>query len=84
MQIVLARLDEDFEVLSDAGRDLGVKPKIRKIQVPRAVMWLNDGNETDLAKARRFAQGEGYTVFTYTGEADPLGRAKADIKRQAC
>ena len=39
----------------------------------------NNGNDADMTKAKRFAASEGYTVFCYTGEKDPLNKARKDI-----
>ena len=44
----------------------------------KACVWLSDGKPRDIAKAKAFADTEGYTVFTYENEKDPLGRARAE------
>jgi hypothetical protein len=61
--------------------DLGERHTFREIKRPVAVMWKNDGDESDKAKAGRYAKSEGYTVFCYTAEADPLSKARHDIAR---
>jgi len=80
MIIVLAWLVDDIEIVSTDGMDLGRSPKTRLIKVPKACVWLNKGTEKDLEKARVFAKTEGYEVFTYEKERDPLGRARRDIQ----
>lgn len=80
--IVLARLEDDFRVVSDAGRDLGRAPKIERFHRPAAVVWLNEGDALDAQKARAFAAKEGYRVFLYpVTEREPLARAKRDVAR---
>lgn len=83
MQIVLARLDDSQEVAKIGRVDIGQAHTFRDIKVPVAVVWLNDGTDADVAEAEKFAKTEGYTVFCYEGEADPLGRAKQDIVAEA-
>jgi 7-cyano-7-deazaguanine synthase in queuosine biosynthesis len=81
MQIVLAKLNED-QIVAKAGRvDLGERHTFKTVHVPTACMWINKGTEADRAKAERFAATEGYTVFCYNGEKDPLAKAKKDIAR---
>lgn len=47
---------------------------------PVACVWLNDGNQSDLLKAKSHAKKEGYTVFTYpVSEPDPLDLAKSAV-----
>lgn len=83
MQIVLARLDEG-QVIAKHGRiDLGERHKFKKVDVPVSCMWINDGNEDDAKKAESYAQANGYTVFRYNGESDPLERARRDIAKTA-
>lgn len=51
---------------------------------PRACVWLNQGTDDDLAKARAYARSEGYTVYTFKADTrDPLARARRQIKRKA-
>lgn len=50
---------------------------------PKALIWLNEGNESDLEKAKKFAKEENYSVFTFpTTEKDPLGLAKKQIMQE--
>jgi hypothetical protein len=46
-----------------------------------AVVWLNNGTDNDLLKARKYVASEYPTgkVFTFTNEQDPLGVARAKI-----
>lgn len=80
MTIVLARTEVGFEVVRPGAADLGIRPTLKEIAVPRACVWLNRGTAADLAKATAYAPTEGYRVFTYpTSERDPLGRAMQDV-----
>lgn len=79
MQIVLARLDDDQEVVKQGRVDLGERHTFRATKRPVALMWINAGNDSDKAKAERFARSEGYTVFCYDNEAAPLDCARRDI-----
>jgi hypothetical protein len=81
MQIVLARLDEDMELVRRGRDDLGERHTFRTIAKPVSVMWVNKGTDADKAKAERFAKAEGYTVFCYDAETDPLGRARRDVAK---
>lgn len=79
MQIVLARLDEGAVIAKHGRVDLGERHTWRAVKVPVAVMWLQDGTEADRAKAEQYAAREGYRVFCYSGESDPLNRARREI-----
>lgn len=68
MQIVLAKFQDRLS------------PLMRWHKVPVALMWLNEGTGEDLAKAKEFAKGEEYEVFTYFNEPDPIGKAKQDLE----
>lgn len=81
MQIVLARLDEGHVIEKHGRIDLGERHRFKMVDVPVSCVWLNDGTEDDAQKARAFAAQEGYSVFCYSGEADPLKRARRDIAR---
>lgn len=87
MEIVLAWVVEDFEVVRERRRDLGERPELKTIYVPRTVMWLNSGTEADVKKATDYATKEKdhkVLVFTYPkSERDPLGRAKKDVMKRA-
>lgn len=82
--IVLASLVEDYKVVSDEGYDLGRKKKVETYLRPVALVWKLNGGPADVAKARAYAEQEGYKVFLYpVTEDDPLGRAKRDVKKTA-
>jgi hypothetical protein len=83
MQIVLARLDDTAEIAKHGRVDVGQPHIWRTVKVPAAVMWVNNGDDVDLEKAKKFAASEGYTVFCYHGEKDPLRRAKSEIIKAA-
>lgn len=79
MQIVLARLDDDAEVIKVGRSDLGEMHTFRAVKKPVALMWATHGGESDKARAERFANSEGYTVFCYDAEEEPLDRARREI-----
>lgn len=81
MQIVLARIEEDFRVKELRRADMGERPIMEAVPKPVACMWLNNGSDADVAKAQAYARAEGYTVFTYKGSRDPLTQAKKDVMR---
>lgn len=81
--ITLARLVEDYKVVSDAGYDLGRKKKVETYLRPEALVWKLNGGPGDVAKARAYAEQEGYRVFLYpVTEDDPLGQAKKDVAKK--
>jgi len=43
-------------------------------------MWLNEATPEDVEKAREMARTEGWTVFTFVGEEDPLAAAKLAMR----
>lgn len=82
IQIVLAKLVEDVEVVKPGQPDIGIRPTLRQIHRPVAMVWLESGSAEDVAKAQKYASAEGYEVLTYpTTERDPLERAKADVAK---
>ena len=83
MQIVLARLDEDQELVRRGRDDLGERHTFRTVAKPISLMWINKGTPADKAKAEQFARAEGYTVFCYTSERNPLAKARRDIAAQS-
>ena len=78
-QIVLAKLNDALKIVKLGRVDIGEPHQFENIKVPVSAMWLNDGDDTDVAKAGKFAETEGYTVFLYEGEENPLERARQDI-----
>lgn len=83
MTIVIAWLDDE-QVLVKAGRvDIGEMHKFKTAAKPMACVWVNKGNESDLIKARAYAQSEGRKVLTYENERNPLEAAKRDILKMA-
>jgi len=84
IQIVLARVVREH-VLDKEGRlDLGQRHQFKEVPAAQSLMWLNEGTEQDVQKAVAYAEetGDDWTVLTYRGEPDPLGRAKADVLRR--
>ena len=82
VQTIVTAWSEEREVYDGKpfAKDLGVAPKMRKIVVPHAAMWMNRGGPSDVEKAKKYAEKEGHRVFLYpTSEKDPLGRARKDV-----
>ena len=81
--IVLARVDlTGVEPTGEWERYDGVnyRPKVRIVAEAKACIWLRDGTRSDEAKAKAFAEKEGWTVLTFpTSEPDPLGLARRKI-----
>ncbi len=50
----------------------------------KSLVWLNNGKNSDVAKAEAFAKTEGYTVFCYSNERFPLERARKEIMESFC
>ena len=84
MQIVLAKVENTG--LRDTGeflmRDRNWFPKFEACPEPKACMWLANGKQSDVEKAMWFAAQEGWTVFVYHNERDPIRRAKLEIMEQ--
>lgn len=80
VQVVLAKLVDDVEVVSAAGVDLGRRAKTREIKRAVAMTWASKADAASVERARAWASSEGYTVFIYsTAERDPLERAKREV-----
>lgn len=86
-QIVLAWLVSDFVVAEERRRDLGERPVLKEIKVPKAAMWIKDGQASDLRKAEAYAKKETDNeifIFTYNkAEKDPLGKAKKEVAKHS-
>lgn len=82
-QIVLVKANDDVEIVSgewttERGDGINAVPKLRAVQRLNAAMWKREATESDLAKARSFADAEGYkVVIVPVNERNPLGYAKA-------
>jgi len=46
-------------------RDGYARPEFETVAKPRVVTWLRSGTAADIAKAKEYAAGEGYTVYTF-------------------
>ena len=80
MQIVYARAEKTK--LEPTGRnvlrDMNWFPEMISTWEGRAGMWLRNGTQADVEKARAALAAEGYSVLTYPNdERDPLGKARA-------
>lgn len=78
MQIVLAKVE--MTGLKATGRnimrDRNYFPEYVPAPETKACMWLNNGTAEDVKKAKAFAKTEGYMVFTFNGEKNPLAVAR--------
>lgn len=73
--IVVARIEEHQQGRTFAGRPWGPQVTVREA---RAAVWLKAGGDFDLGAANRWADAEGWVVYTFPlAEQDPLGAAKA-------
>lgn len=81
--IVLAKVEmTGLEPTGAMERFDGVnyRPQMRVAPRAAALVWLNEGTDADLAKAKAYATTEGYEVLTFpTTEEDPLGLARAAV-----
>jgi hypothetical protein len=79
MQIVITWVNMDGVELTGKYLDrYYTEPEIKRTAKAHGCMWLNDGDTSDVLKAEAYAKSEdGHRVFTFTGEKDPLGKAKA-------
>src|SRR6266436_132994 len=86
LQIVIAWTEQSAEFVEQIYIGGGeYKNVFKDIIIPKACIWLNDGRQSDVAKAREYARSEipGAKVFTYKGESDPLTKAKQDILKSS-
>jgi hypothetical protein len=83
MTIVLAKVEMTAIRATGRTRFDGANyfPVFEPAPEAKACVWLNKAKQSDIAKAETFAKTEGYTVFTYSNERDPLGRAKKDVMK---
>ncbi len=80
VQCVIAWVDESVEWDGQPyAADLGERARMRPVTVARAAVWLTEATPADIEKARQYAAQTGGKVFTFTGEADPLGAARRAI-----
>lgn len=83
MQIVIAWTEDEQVVIKHGRTDVGERHVFKTVPKPMACMWLNNGNERDVEKARAYAAQNGHVVLCYTAERDPLATARADILKTA-
>lgn len=80
MQIVIAWVNMDGIMLTGKYLDrYCTEREIQRVPKAHACVWLNDGGPSDVAKAEEYVKAErdGGIVCTFSGEKDPLGKAKA-------
>jgi hypothetical protein len=82
-QIVIAWTEDSAEWDgAPYAADLGERPTMRPTRLAKAAMWLRQGTEVDVEKARAYAAKDGHRVLTFPqSERDPLGAAKAAVLR---
>lgn len=78
MQIVIAKVE--MTALRATGRtitrDRNYFPEFESAPEAKGCMWLGEGTDADVAKAR--AEMTEYKVYTFpASEKDPIGKAKA-------
>lgn len=79
MQIVIAWAEQTKLVPTSRNimRDLNWFPEFRPDWEGKAAMWVRRGDESDLAKAKRFAESEGRQVYVFdASERNPLVKAR--------
>lgn len=87
-QIVIAWTETSSRPIRERRTDLGERPVMEDFEQPFSVMWLGEGDEDDVERARNYAdemrENDHYKnkvkVFTYpVSERDPLERARCEI-----
>lgn len=79
MQIVVAWADKTKLVPTGRNvmRDRNWFPELRAEWEGKACMWARKGKESDLAKAKKYAESEGHQVYVFPpDERDPVGKAR--------
>lgn len=80
---MLAWVVPDFEVVKQRRSDLGERPEMKEVKIPKAAVWLKRGTKADIEKAKAYAEKETdykIAVLMYpTSERDPIGKAKRDV-----
>lgn len=66
--IVLARIRIDQVPDGPWAADLGHRPKMREVRRAEGCVWLYEGTDADVVKAKAFATAEGYCVYTYPSD----------------
>jgi len=83
--IVLAKADTEHVLAKEGRIDLGERHKFKEVPVGLALVWRGPTSResedpSELARAEKFAQAEGYRVFVYPKEErDPLVRARREV-----
>lgn len=85
-QIVIAWKTTDAEFVEQVYIGGGeYKNVFKDVEKANACMWLNEGTQSDVTKARQYIAKEQIIrgkVFTYQGESNPLAKAKQDILKR--
>jgi hypothetical protein len=91
--VVIAFVMEEPRVVmgSRARIDLGERPRMENVPIPRSCIWVNVGDTSDVEKARQFCDQQSkdapdapgrHQVLTYPlTEEEPLEAARRDIMR---
>ena len=81
-QIVIAWTENDADFVRQEYIGGGEHRNIFKDVIrPKACMWLNEGTQADIQKAKDYLRSEQRDgrVFVYSNERDPLAKAKEQI-----
>jgi hypothetical protein len=57
MVIVIAWTDIETRIVRARRTDLGERPEVEDVRVGRSCTWLLDGDDSELARAGRYAPG---------------------------
>ena len=82
MQIVIAWTEQDFNVISTDGYDLGKAPEIEYFDKAKTALWLDNGTAKDVLAAQKYVKndGEGKKVIVFRNPVkDPLEAAKKKV-----
>lgn len=93
MQIVIAYVEETMQPVAgkyttSRGDGVNAVPVLANTLRGRACMWLNDGTEEDVEKAKRYAASmdvlkSGVFCYAADDESDVLDKARRSIVRRA-
>lgn len=85
-QIVVAWTTTEIEVVQARRADLGEKPITREVKVGRACMWVREGAQADLEKARAWAAAQKDTqpiaMLFDAGTQNCLDLARAQVTKE--
>lgn len=78
--IVLGKLEAKKVVVKRGRVDIGEQHTFKDVYVPVVCCWLNEGVESDVESAKKYALANGWRVLCYPKREDNvLEKAKTDI-----